>query len=370
MSESMQFAFGPYRLDPATRTLARDGQLVRLMPKDVAVLTALVERRGQVVTRERLLAQVWPGVIVEDCNLARHVATLRQALGDSPEAPAFIETLPKVGYRFIAPVATTTVDPGAPGSTTMPEGDPAPAAAPPGRSEPAPSGLDAPPRPSSGSGCSMAAMIGADAALASEGRAGPGRWQALMHRTPRAVLGLGAVALLSLFGWRASDEHAQAYGPIRSLALLPIENLTGDPRQDHVAAQLGEMMVNDLGRVRELQLVSRNESRRFGGSTLSARAIGRELGVEGLLEAAIVRADDRIRVTAELVDTRTDKLIWSEVFEGDSSDLVELQDLIASAAVEALGLGAASPAAAAGVVSGSRGGSAAAPDQGAPQPAR
>ena len=120
MPEPRHFAFGPYRLDTGRRTLLRDGRPVRLMPKDVAVLTVLVGERGEVVTRERLRALVWPDVVVEDCNLARHVATLRQALGDSAESPTYIETIPKVGYRFLAGVCTWAGDP-APAEVAPPE---------------------------------------------------------------------------------------------------------------------------------------------------------------------------------------------------------------------------------------------------------
>jgi adenylate cyclase len=98
------------------------------------------------------------------------------------------------------------------------------------------------------------------------------------------------------------------------------------------------MMVNDLGRRRELQVISRGSARRYGGPGASPGVIGRELGVDGLLESAVVRSDDRVRITAELVDARSERLVWAEVFEGDACDFMELQDLVAEAVVEALGL--------------------------------
>lgn len=327
MPSEVRYAFGPFLLDPVERTLTREGRPVRLTPKDVGVLLALVERHGALVDREQLFARVWPGVIVEDCNLARHVATLRQALGDLADAPTYIETLPKRGYRFVAPVTTRPAD-------EVPRG-PAPVAAVP--AEPAaaqavPSAPDA--RPAAGGAPGAAGPPEPPAPrAAARGRA----W--LTAALPRLLAGLGGLTLVLVSGWLNSGDPARAAGPIRSLAILPVANLTGDPRHDHVAEALGEMMVNDLGRRRELQVVSRGSARRFSGSPLSARAIGRDLEVDGLLESAVIRADDRVRITAELVDTRSERLVWAEVFEGDACDFMELQDLVAEAVAEALGLG-------------------------------
>lgn len=314
MSEQLQYAFGPYRLDTGRRTLLRDGRPVRLMPKDVAVLIVLVGERGEVVTRERLRALVWPDVVVEDCNLARHVATLRQALGDSADAPTYIETIPKVGYRFLAGVCAWS-------------GDPAP-------QEAAPQEAAAP-------------VVPQEAPPAVEAQAAPAprpRWEARLATPlgagaprPRLAYALaGGLAVSALVGWLATGAPVQARGPIRSLAVLRAHNLTGDPRHDHLAEALTAMMASDLGHHRELALAAG-----AGGvdeRATPARELGRALEVEGLLETAIVGADEHVRITASLVDARTERVVWAETFQGPEADFLELQDLVAAAVAEALQL--------------------------------
>lgn len=161
---------------------------------------------------------------------------------------------------------------------------------------------------------------------------------------PRALVVGGGLACLTMLGW-LSTRAADPPRAIRSVAVLPVSNLTGDPRLDHYGDAVNAMLVADLGRRPELAVVSRGSTRRFGGSPLPAKEVGKALEVEGLLEAAVLWSDGRIRVAAELVDARTDRLVWAEVFEGDASELMEIEDLIAEAVLSAIQLPAASEAA-------------------------
>lgn len=159
----------------------------------------------------------------------------------------------------------------------------------------------------------------------------------LSRYLPRLGLGLVGVALGTVLGYL--HDRAEAASPIRSLAVMPVENLTGDPGQDRVARQLEAVLETDLGNQAGLQVATHLEAERLGGLAAPVKILGRALAVDGLLEETIVRADDRIRVTAELVDTRSDRLVWTEAFEGARGSVLDLQELVAEAVEEEVGLG-------------------------------
>lgn len=285
MSDQLRYAFGPYRLDPATASLTRDGRAVRLAPKDLELLLALLERAGQLVTHEQLIGRLWPDVVVDDANLTRHVVSLRKALGDDAEAPSYVETYPRRGYRFISPIR-------------------------------------------------LEAAV-TEAAVASPVPRRP-RLR-LSGYLARLGLGLVGVALGTVLG--VLHDQALALAPMRSLAVMPVENLTGDPGQDRVARQLEAVLETDLGNQAGLQVATHLEAERLGGLAAPVKVLGRALSVDGLLEETIVRSDERIQVTAELVDTRSDRLVWTEAFEGAKGSVLDLQELVAEAVEEEVGLG-------------------------------
>src|SRR5437660_7392649 len=123
------YGFGSYQLDAVERVLLRDGQPVTVPPKDLETLLVLVERAGHIVEKEELLDRVWPGVFIEEGNLARHIFNLRQVLGDSPDGRKYIETVPRRGYRFVAAVRED-VEPAAVHPAASPTSKPAPTAVP------------------------------------------------------------------------------------------------------------------------------------------------------------------------------------------------------------------------------------------------
>ena len=237
--------------------MLRDGQPVTLPPKDLETLLVLVERAGHIVEKEELLEKVWPGVFVEEGNLARHIFNLRQVLGDSPDGRKYIETIPKRGYRFVAPVQE--------------DGEPA------FPNLPAPQASDQDPN---------AVRLGQKSSL----------WFLLLALSVSLGVTVYLVAHRIWPPWNASPQRAM-------LAVLPFVNLSGDAHEDYFADGLTEEMIAQLGQLQPVQLgvIARTSTVRYKGTKETAAQIARELGVGYLLEGSVRRGGDRVRVTAQLI---------------------------------------------------------------------
>jgi len=271
------YCFGPFRLDPAERLLLRGQVPVRLSPKAFGALTLLVENRGHLLEKDELLKQVWPDTFVEESNLAQHISLLRKALQEGEAGARYIETVPRRGYRFVAEVQeidgrSSQADRPA----AAPVADPAPAA---------------------------------------------GFWN------PRwfALGGVVVLALLLIEARSLWHPGPATPAPIRSLAVLPLQNLSGDASQEYFADGMTEALITDLARIPDLRVISRTSVMRYKDSHKSLPQIGQELGVEALVEGAVVRSGTRVRITAQLVRAASDQHIWAESYERDLADLVALQ---------------------------------------------
>jgi TolB-like protein/DNA-binding winged helix-turn-helix (wHTH) protein/Tfp pilus assembly protein PilF len=289
--------FGPFALDPASLQLTKEGRRVRLPPQPAKVLAVLARRPGEVVTREELRQTIWAsGTFVDfDQGLAFCVKRIREALGDSADRPRYLETIPKQGYRFIAPVAA----------------DPPRAAAP-----------DAIAAPSS---------------------------------PPRRIRWAAAAAVLVLAaggaGYAGWTRHAgpPGAGP-KTLAVLPFDNLSGDAAQEYFSAGFTEDLITELARINPgtLSVIARTSVKQFAKGDRSARDIGRSLGVQYLVEGSVRRTDDRVRVTAQLIAAADQTHVWAETYDRDVRDALILQrdvaDAIAAAIRVALVPGARRPA--------------------------
>ena len=269
--------FEKFVVDPSSGELHQNGRKIPLAPKAFELLRALVERPGQVVTREELRAKLWAAdTFVEfDDSLNHTVNKLRQALGDSAENPQFIETLPRYGYRFIALVDGTGV------TRSIQE-------------------------PKFKRHTALAALL-AVAAL--------------------AVL-VGLVALY-IGRWRSRWSSHASEPPIRSLAVLPLSNLTGDPQQDYFADGLTDALITDLAKIRELKVISRTSVMQFKDVKKPLPEIARTLGVDGIVEGSVQRSGGRVRITAQLIRAPTDTHLWADSYERDSRDVLTLQGEIA-----------------------------------------
>ena len=272
------YEFGPYRFYPAARVLFRDGANVPLTPKVIDTLKVLVENAGQPVSKEELLRSVWPDTFVEESNLAQNISVLRKALGTAPGG-AYIETIAKRGYRFVAEVRLApAIEPAAASGT-----EPAAAA------------------PVQRDSRKLAAMVAIAAVLCAAG---------------------------GLLYYR---QRAASLGAIRSIAVIPLRNASGDPGQDYLANGITELLTTELGKSLPVRVISRTSAMRFRDGNQPVAAIARELKVDAVVEGSVVRDGDRLRVTAELIHASSDRHLWAETYDRNATDVMLLEEEIARA---------------------------------------
>jgi TolB-like protein/DNA-binding winged helix-turn-helix (wHTH) protein/Tfp pilus assembly protein PilF len=288
--------FGVFELDRRSGELRRRGVRVRVQEQPLRVLDALLNEPGEPVTREALRQRLWPDdtFVDFDNGLNRAINRLRAALGDEADNPRFIETLERRGYRFIAPVGQV---------------DASSAATAPSVPETTPSATEATPR------------------------MGPGR-----RRTIRVAGALASAALLalsiSLMPVLRRKADAPAHPPIRSLAVLPLANLTGDPAQEYFSDGMTDALITNLASLPALRVISRQSVMRYKGSAKPLPEIARELGVEGVVEGSVVRSGGRVRITAQLVHASSDRHLWAHSYERRLEDVLTLQGELARAIAE------------------------------------
>jgi TolB-like protein/DNA-binding winged helix-turn-helix (wHTH) protein/Tfp pilus assembly protein PilF len=273
--------FGTFELELDTSELRRGGILVKLQSKHFQLLALLAGRPGQLVSREEIRRSLWDDDTFVDFDRSINfcVNQIRDALGDDPQSPRYIETLPRKGYRFIAAV-------------TEAGGERA-------TSESAPGLVSEPARAR--------------------------RWWLL---SATAVVSLAAIALLATNMGMLGRRTAK---PIESLAVLPLENLSGDPEQDYFADGMTDGLITDLAKVSALRVISRTSVMQYKGTKKSIPEIARELNVDAVLEGAVTRLQDRVRITVQLIGTAPEKLLWAEKYEAGLSEVLNLQDTVTKA---------------------------------------
>src|ERR1700678_1943046 len=294
--------FGTYEVSFQSGEGRKAGLKIRVQQQPMKLLEMLLQRPGEVVTREELCRRVWPNENFGDFDMALNIAIgkLRSSLGDSAENPRFIETLPKRGYRFIADVSVV-------------DGEPRPK------------------RPGSGSG-DLAEAESADkheAKHESATSAVPSRHQLW---PARRIIVAGAVVLILpiLAIWLFRSPERAPMG-IRSLAVLPLENLSGDAAQSYFADGMTDELITDLAQISALRVISRTSVMAYKGARKPLPQIARELNVDAVVEGTVLRSGDRVRITAQLIEASTDKHVWSQSYEGELRDTLAVQNRVASA---------------------------------------
>jgi TolB-like protein/DNA-binding winged helix-turn-helix (wHTH) protein len=306
--EERSIRFGPFELKLKSEELYRDGAPVKLPPQPFKVLALLSARAGQLVTREELRQEIWgQDTFVDfDKGLNFCIKQIREALGDSAQSPQYIETLPRRGYRFIAPLLFAEI-PAAAGSAS-PE--------------------------------NAGAQSGGSAGRELEGAARNSRrvfpWRAA------AVALLVLASLISYAVWRRFNPRATSLAGPRAekimLAVLPFENLNADAAQDYFSDGLTEEMITQLGRLRpqELGVIARTTALTYKGTKKDIRQIARELGVKYVLEGSVRREADRVRISAQLIQVSDQTHLWAETFERSQRDMLQIQSEVASRVARSL----------------------------------
>ncbi len=292
------YEFGRYRLDKQKRRLFRDGETVPLTAKAMEMLLVLVDHPGDIVTKQHLMATLWPDSFVEEANLPQHVFHLRKALGEAAEERNYIVTVPGKGYCFTAEVRKI-----ASGNGSVSE---------------SPVTADSSP---------MVELLPSQqvnvVAIASESPPTSKGWLWLM-----AVVVLGAATAYP--AWRSL--HRSQPEPQRiTLAVLPFENLTGDPTQDYFSDGLTEEMISQLGRLdpQRLGVIARTSIMHYKHSQTQLAQVGRELGIEYVLEGSVRRDANHVRISTQLIQLKDQTRVWSREYDRNETSLLALQDEIA-----------------------------------------
>lgn len=303
--------FGIFEVCGPARELRKHGTRVRLRGQPFCILSMLLEKPGEVVTRDEMRQTLWPADTFVDFehSLNSAIKRLRAALGDSPENPRYVETIPRVGYRFIAPVQEVTL-----------------------ASEPV---AEASPRFTE----SPAAGV-------------PQELLAPQKQPRRVLLLVGGFSLLAImavatFVWWRFHFRPMPPGGRVTLAVLPFANLTGDPGQEYFSDGLTEEMIAQLGQVKpdRLSIISRTSVMRYKSSSESLPQIGSELEVQYILEGSVRSESGRVRIIAQLVRVKDQTPLWSREYDRELAGLLTLQHEVAREVADEIqvALGGAEP---------------------------
>jgi TolB-like protein/DNA-binding winged helix-turn-helix (wHTH) protein/Flp pilus assembly protein TadD len=292
--------FGTYEVSLQSGEVRKAGLRIRVQQQPLKLLEILLERPGEVVTREELRSRVWSDESFGDFDQAVNIAIgkLRSALGDSAENPRFIETLPKRGYRFIADVSVVDAD------------------AYPKRPESAAGDLPGQERKTEPE------VHDAGLALTPKRRLRPAL---------RVIIASALVVSLTIIFVVLFRSRGRAPTGIRSLAVLPLENLSADASQNYFADGMTDELITDLAQISALRVISRTSVMVYKGARKPLPQIARELNVDAVVEGTVLRSGDQVRITAQLIEASTDKHLWSQSYEGELRDTLALQNKVARA---------------------------------------
>ena len=285
------FRFGAFEFHVQARELRKHGFRIKLNGQPISVLAMLLERPGEVVTREDLQVRLWPaGTYVDfEHSVNAAVKRLRQALGDSADSPRFIETLARNGYRFIAPLSERIDDLAEPAGQKHAE------------------------EPQSAAQAQNTA-----------------KWLRFLA-FPRVMAGVLLLIVIAgvIIGLHERRPAHTGSGPIRSLAVLPLANLSGDPDEEYFVDGMADSLRQHLEVISALRIISRTSSMYYRGSSKPLPEIARQLNADAVVEGSVLRSGKRVRINVELIQTASDTRVWGGSYERDLKDIFALQAEVA-----------------------------------------
>jgi len=300
------YRFGSYEFEPRTGELRKQGIRIRFDGQPVAILLMLLNRPGELITREELQKKLWPADTFVDFehSLNAAVKRLRSALNDSADTPRFIETVPRRGYRFIAPVEGVL-----PALATDSTDQLAPAA----------------------NGEAIELIVEKPAAEVPAPSGPRAQWRTLWLASIAC-----AFLVASLVGFNAGGLRQRFLGrsdpsAIRSLAVLPLENLSHDSEQEYFADGMTEALTTEVAQISALKVISRTSVMQYKGTKKSLPQIARELGVDAVVEGAVQRSGDKVGITVQLIYAPSDRHLLAKSYERGLRDVLALQREIAHA---------------------------------------
>jgi TolB-like protein/DNA-binding winged helix-turn-helix (wHTH) protein/Tfp pilus assembly protein PilF len=270
------YEFGPYRLDAGEKLLLCRGEAVAVTPKGIEVLLVLVERAGQIVTKEELLRRVWPDTFVDEGNLTQTIFLLRKALGNGPNTQ-YIHTVPRRGYRFTAPVSC----------------------------------------PQLGPECRQ-----------------PNPGPRLPRRNMLIAAVLCACLLLAFWGLRSVVRQQP---PIRTIAVLPLDNLSRDASDDYLADGITDALTTDLAQISSLRVIARSSAEQYKGLHQPLPQIAGKLHADAVVEGTVLRDGNQVRITAQLVRVSNEQSIWASAYVRELPDVIALENDIARQVAASIG---------------------------------
>ncbi len=263
------FQVGEWQVCPALNEITRGDEVRHLEPKVMDVLCCMARHAGEVLAKERLIQGVWADTFVTDDALKYTIVALRKVLDDDANDPKYIRTIPRRGYQLVAEVQ-----------------------------------LPAGPESSSDS------------------------------RRRSQIVGITAVFLILLvvtLGWwmLTNWQRTASLGKVKSIAVLALDNLSGDPEQEYFADGMTETLITDLSKIRDLKVIARSSSMKYKGSDLSLDEIASELGVDALIEGTVQRENDRVRITIQMIEPATNRNLWANRYDRSQSSILVLQGEVA-----------------------------------------
>jgi TolB-like protein/DNA-binding winged helix-turn-helix (wHTH) protein/Flp pilus assembly protein TadD len=265
------YEFGPFRLEPAERSLLRNNERLVLTPKAFDTLVLLVRNSGHLLGKDELIRTLWPDSFVEEGNLSNNIFVLRKALG---EDPPYIETIPKRGYRFVGEVRRLPITP--------------------------PSVSKVAPRPTK-----------------------------MVPFTVGLVIAVATVLGLVIYRQHLLVRHS---GPvIQSVAVLPLMNFSSEADQDYFADGMTDALITDLGKISSLRVISRTSVMQYKGTKKPLPEIARDLNVDAIIEGTVSRSGNHVRIMANLVQASPEKHLWAQSYDSDVGDALTVQRQLAQA---------------------------------------